>query len=325
MDQRTRERLPGARPGGPGRRGAQGGCGAAASRRDTRRGHAVHRRRPDAAPAGHKPGHGRIWADDPATGKRRDLTVEEDRAFWGWATVEVLRHHRHPDRGTHRAVPPQPDPVPAARHRRADPAAADRPVQDRPRTAAGHQARTRRRPVGDHHPDPRRRRRRPARGVLRRQRKLWNPPMPLLFQRPAAVEDRPRRREVHPGTPERRPGRVRPHRRHRAPLRFTPPRLSQDLHHRRDHARDAAAHRPARRRAPRHQHHHGIQGGLPRGVINGHRAFIARRRALRPSAEYRIPTDGEWEEFLGHFERRKLALGDCGRASAPPASTSTAA
>ena len=26
------------------------------------------------------------------------------------------------------------------------------------------------------------------------------------------------------------------------------------------------------------------------------------------------PTDAEWDEFLGHFERRKLALGDCGRA-----------
>jgi hypothetical protein len=31
------------------------------------------------------------WADDPATGKRRDLAVEEDLAFWAWAAVEVLR------------------------------------------------------------------------------------------------------------------------------------------------------------------------------------------------------------------------------------------
>src|SRR5208337_3766551 len=52
----------------------------------------------------------------------------------------------------------------------------------------------------------------------------------------------------------------------------------------------------------------------PEEAINGHRAFIARRRELRPSEEYRAPTDEEWEEFLGHFERRKLALGDCGRA-----------
>ena len=58
----------------------------------------------------------------------------------------------------------------------------------------------------------------------------------------------------------------------------------------------------------------GYKAVYPEEVINGHRAFIARRRALRPSQEYRIPTDDEWEEFLGHFERRKVALGDCGRA-----------
>ncbi|MGI8693330.1 MAG: hypothetical protein ACR2JK_10600 [Geodermatophilaceae bacterium] len=34
---------------------------------------------------------GRIWVHDPASGKRRDLTREEERAFWAWAIVEVLR------------------------------------------------------------------------------------------------------------------------------------------------------------------------------------------------------------------------------------------
>jgi hypothetical protein len=43
-----------------------------------------------------------------------------------------------------------------------------------------------------------------------------------------------------------------------------------------------------------------------------------RRRAIRPGEEYRTPTDEEWEEFLGHFERRKVALGECGRASSSP-------
>ena len=57
----------------------------------------------------------------------------------------------------------------------------------------------------------------------------------------------------------------------------------------------------------------GYKAVYPEEVINAHRAFIARRRALRPSEEYRTPTDEEWEEFLGHFERRKVALGDCGR------------
>jgi len=58
----------------------------------------------------------------------------------------------------------------------------------------------------------------------------------------------------------------------------------------------------------------GYKAIYPEEAINGHRSFIARRRALRPGEEYRTPTDAEWDEFLGHFERRKLALGDCGRA-----------
>jgi hypothetical protein len=33
----------------------------------------------------------RVWADEPGTGKRRDLTLEEHRGFWAWAAVEVLR------------------------------------------------------------------------------------------------------------------------------------------------------------------------------------------------------------------------------------------
>jgi len=53
-------------------------------------------------------------------------------------------------------------------------------------------------------------------------------------------------------------------------------------------------------------------------VIDHHRAFIARRRGMRPSEEYREPTDTEWEEFLGHFERRKVELGVCGRAYGTP-------
>ncbi len=58
----------------------------------------------------------------------------------------------------------------------------------------------------------------------------------------------------------------------------------------------------------------GYKAIYPDEAISGHRAFIARRRALRPSEEYRTPTDEEWDEFLGHFERRRVALGDCGRA-----------
>jgi hypothetical protein len=58
----------------------------------------------------------------------------------------------------------------------------------------------------------------------------------------------------------------------------------------------------------------GYKTAYPEEVIRGHRAFIARRRELRPSEEYRSPAEQEREEFLGHFERRQVALGDCGRA-----------
>ena len=37
-------------------------------------------------------GSARVWADEPGTGKRRDLTLEDHRGFWAWAAVEVLRH-----------------------------------------------------------------------------------------------------------------------------------------------------------------------------------------------------------------------------------------
>ena len=35
---------------------------------------------------------GRIWAEHPDGGRRRDLTFDEHRGFWTWAMVEVLRH-----------------------------------------------------------------------------------------------------------------------------------------------------------------------------------------------------------------------------------------
>jgi hypothetical protein len=58
----------------------------------------------------------------------------------------------------------------------------------------------------------------------------------------------------------------------------------------------------------------GYHAIYPAETIEAHRAFISRRRALRPAEEYRTPTDAEWEDFLGHFERRKLSVGTCARA-----------
>ena len=34
---------------------------------------------------------GKVWGHDPAVGKRRDLSKEEEHAFWAFAAVEVLR------------------------------------------------------------------------------------------------------------------------------------------------------------------------------------------------------------------------------------------
>lgn len=86
----------------------------------------------------------------------------------------------------------------------------------------------------------------------------------------------------------------------------------QDVHHRRHPIRPATPHRPGHRRTC--QHHHGLPRRLPQRDHRGPPRLHLRRRALRPAEEYRAPTDAEWEDFLGHFERRKLSVGTCARA-----------
>jgi len=148
--------------------------------------------------------------------------------------------------------------------------------------------------------------------------RIWNPPMPLLFQRRFGGEDRP---IAGPAVRELitaalagtgltdASGR---------PLRFVPHDFRRIL------ITDAIMHGMPPHIAQLVAGHHdinvtmGYKAVYPEEVINGHRAFLARRRALRPSEEYRTPTDEEWDEFLGHFERRKVALGTCGRAYATP-------
>lgn len=41
--------------------------------------------------------------------------------------------------------------------------------------------------------------------------------------------------------------------------------------------------------------------------------LFQRRRSLRPGEEYREPTAQEWQDFLAHFELRKVALSVCAR------------
>ena len=58
----------------------------------------------------------------------------------------------------------------------------------------------------------------------------------------------------------------------------------------------------------------GYKAVYPDEALQAHLAFLARRRTLRPSDEYRSPTEEEWQAFFGHFERRKVSVGTCGRA-----------
>ena len=53
-------------------------------------------------------------------------------------------------------------------------------------------------------------------------------------------------------------------------------------------------------------------------LVRSYRAFLATRRAARPEAEYREPTDEEWREFQQHFELRRVELGTCGRPYGSP-------
>ena len=62
----------------------------------------------------------------------------------------------------------------------------------------------------------------------------------------------------------------------------------------------------------------GYKAVYPEEALQAHHAFLTRRRALRPSEEYRTPTDEEWQAFFGHFERRKVSIGTCGRAFETP-------
>ncbi len=53
-------------------------------------------------------------------------------------------------------------------------------------------------------------------------------------------------------------------------------------------------------------------------VIRHFRTYVDRRRSLRPTEDYRTPTDAELDEFHAHFLKRKVELGSCGRAYGTP-------
>jgi Phage integrase family len=256
----------------------------------------------------------RIWADDPGTGKRRDLTLEEHRGFWSWAVIEVLRHsgirieeltelshhslvqYRLPATGE--LIPLlqiAPSKTDAERLLVVSPELADvlSAIISRIRDDSGAV------PLVVSYDD---------------NERLWNPPMPLLFQRRLRAENRPITAQAIRQLLDNAPARTGLTDASGRPLRFAPHDFRRLL------ITDAIMHGMPPHIAQLVAGHRNINTTMgykavyPEEVINGHRAFIARRRALRPSEEYRTPTDEEWEEFLGHFERRRVALGDCGRA-----------
>ena len=265
-----------------------------------------------------RPDPARVWADDPASGKRRDLAAEEDRAFWTWATVEVLRHtgirieelleithhslirYRLP--GTGELVPLlqiTPSKTDTERLLVVSPELAEvlSTIISRVRDDGGAV---------------------PLVRAYDRHECQWLGPSPFLFQRRWAAQNRAicssairnMLTAALAGTgltdAAGQPLRYTPHDFRRmfitdAIMNGLPPHIAQIV----------AGHQDINVTL-------GYKAVYPDEAIQAHLAFLARRRALRPSEEYRVPTDAEWAEFLGHFERRKVATGTCGRAFGTP-------
>jgi len=260
-----------------------------------------------------------VWVDDPSSGEHRLLNREEEHAFWAWAVIEVLRltgvrveellelsHHslveyRLPSTGE--IVPLlsiAPSKTDTERLLVVSPelAAALEAIILRVRDASGTVPLV------------------AARDYLER---AWTAPSPLLFQRVHRAErhaisvifvrhllDEALARtgliDRHDGTPLR----YVPHDFRRLFITDVirgglPPHIAQVI----------AGHENLNVTM-------GYKAVYPDEAIQAHLAFLARRRALRPSEEYRTPTDEEWSEFLGAFERRKVSIGTCGRAFQTP-------
>ena len=229
---------------------------------------------------------------------------------------------RHADRGASANSPPQPGPV----HRRPTsgeliPLLQIAPSKTDTERLLVDQPRAGRRPRHDHPPDPRTRRGGAAGRRLRLARARLEPTDAAAVPTPDSASDNrsipPARSARWTAEPPRRrapaTGRM-THGRTAAELHSA--RFPADLHHRRHHARNAAAHRPARRRPPRHQHHDGLQGGLPRG---GHQRPPGIHRPAAGAAPSGGVPDAHRRRMGGvprPFERRKVALGACGRSYA---------
>ena len=259
----------------------------------------------------------KVWAQDLGTGARHDLVKQEEHAFWTYAVIEVLRatgirieeltelsHHslvqyRLPTTGE--IVPLlqiAPSKTDAERLLVVSPELAEvlSAVIRRVRGRSGAI---------------------PLVAAYDDRERVWLPPLPLLFQRRIGCEHRVIGASAirsmlddaiaatglaEPATGQ--PLRFTPHDFRRlfitdAVLNGLPPHIAQVI----------AGHRDINVTM-------GYKAAYPDEAIQSHLAFLARRRDLRPTDEYRAPTDEEWQEFLGHFERRKVSIGTCGRAFA---------
>jgi site-specific recombinase XerD len=260
-----------------------------------------------------QPGNsGRVYATDLTNSTRRNLTHEEEAAFWSWATVEVLRHtgirieemlelthhsfiaYTLPTTGE--VVPMlqvAPSKTDAERLLLVSPELAEVLTAIIFRVRGGRAAL-------------------PLVCAYDVFEQTWSPPMPFLFQRRYGTEDRPLTRSyireclvatslAAQLTGAGEPLEWRPHDFRRifvtdAIRSGLPPHIAAKIcgHQQLDTTMGYAA-------------------IYPEDVVSHHRAFIARRRSERPSEEYRDLSTQEWDEFLAHFELRKVALGSCGR------------
>jgi hypothetical protein len=260
----------------------------------------------------------KMWAEDIATGARRDLTSEESQAFWAWAAFEVLSRtgirieemlelthqaitsYRLPSAGELvpllQIIPSKTD---AERLLLVDPELADvlSAIICRIRMPNGAVPLV---PAYDY------------------SDKTWMPPMGLLFQRtvggekhgfnPRTVYQMFARTLAISGITDTNgnPLHFTPHDFRRmfitdAIVNGLPPHIAQIIV---GHATITTT--------------MGYKAIYPTEALEAHRSFIARRRSIRPGEEYRTPTDDEWEAFLAHFERRKLSVGTCARAFNTP-------
>ena len=311
MDQRTRTQLPLLpallRAVGQQRKDAEERIAAA---RDTpagdvftAAGQEFQRRRPGQA--------GRVNVTEVATGKRRNLTHEEEAAFWSWAAVEVLRHtgirieemlelthhsfiaYTLPTGEVVPMLQVAPSKTDAERLLLVSPELAEVLTAIIFRVRAGNAAL-------------------PLVCAYDVFEQTWSPPMPFLFQRRFGNEDRPIGRsyirECMVATSQA------------AQITAVGETLEWRPHDfRRIFVTDALRSGLPPHIAAKICGHAlldttmGYAAIYPEDVIAHHRAFIARRRTERPSEEYRDLTTTEWDEFLAHFELRKVALGTCGR------------